>query len=175
MEESSLTQFIGHKNTSTFTSLYDNYSPAIFGEILRIVKDHQIAQDLLHDVFIVIWQKGYQFDPNKGRLFTWMLSIVRSKCVDHLRKNGNKRYTDLKESLSEDYAVERKVEFSLLFKNLSVLCPKHLRLLSLIYVYGYTHSEASAETKIPIGTIKTIIHRFIASARQKCTDLEKSL
>ena len=82
--EVSLGRLVRCKDRDAFTCLYDTYAPAVFGEILRTVNNRQAAENLLHDVFIAIWQKSDEFNPEKERLFTWILLNTRKICNDHL-------------------------------------------------------------------------------------------
>lgn len=173
MDESSLCDLIKFQDREAFTYLYDNYSPAVFGEIVRIVKSREAAEDLLQDVFITIWQKGDQYDRGKGRLFTWILSITRNKCIDHLRKSNNTPKYISSESLmmvKEPQQQNKALEFSMMYKDFKGINPKHLELIRLVYIYGYTQHEASAKCAIPVGTVKTILRKFIISIREKYTD-----
>lgn len=155
------------QNRDEFKKLYENYSPAIFGEIVRIIKHKQTSEDLLQDVFLTIWQKSNQFNPVKGTLFTWMLSITRHKCIDYLRKAINKQsfypIENIQEKLSEH--PHELLEFSLLYKELQKLTPEHMEIVRLIYVYGYTHHEVSNKCLIPKGTVKTILRKFVGKTK----------
>ena len=155
------------KDRSTFKGLYESYSAAIFGEILRIVKHKETSEDLLQDVFLTIWQKGDQFDPNKGALFTWMITITRNKCIDHLRKTVNNMSFYPLENIREKLWEHKTelLEFSLLLKRLTKLSPQHMELVRLIYVYGYTHHEVSQKCQIPLGTVKSILRNFIRKTK----------
>jgi DNA-directed RNA polymerase specialized sigma24 family protein len=64
-------------NEKAMNLLYDRYSDAFFGVIIRIVRDEAIASDVLQESFIKIWQNARSYDPSKGRLFTWLMCIVR--------------------------------------------------------------------------------------------------
>lgn len=171
MNESSLYDLLRYQDRTAFTYLYDSYSPAVFGEIIRIVKNREAAEDLLQEVFIAIWQKGNQYDPGKGRLFTWMISIARNRCIDHLRKaeNNSHNFISGKPVVTDELQGENAgLELSILFKNHSGLSQRHIELIRLVYLYGYTHSEASVKCGIPLGTVKTILRKFIAQTRKKC-------
>ena len=162
---------LGHSNQlkdrETFNGLYESYSAAIFGEIVRIIKHKETSEDLLQDIFLTIWQKRELFDPEKGSLFTWMITITRNKCIDHLRKNVNNMSFYPIENIREKLWEHKTelLEFSLLFKRLIKLSPQHMELVRLIYVYGYTHHEVSEKCQIPLGTVKTILRNFIRKTK----------
>ena len=73
-----------NKDEAALAKLYDNYSPAIYGVILRMCKDEQQAQNLLQDTFMTIWEKGHQYDPQKGRFYTWAYRIAKNKTLNFI-------------------------------------------------------------------------------------------
>lgn len=74
------------KDRESFGSIYDSYAPAVFGEIMRIVNDQETAEKLLKEVFMTVWHEADHYDPSKARLFTWIISMTRHHCSDHLSK-----------------------------------------------------------------------------------------
>ncbi len=65
--------------------LYDNYSGALYGVIVRIVEKEDAAEDVLQEVFIKIWKNISSYEPTKGRLYTWLVNIARNSAIDSLR------------------------------------------------------------------------------------------
>lgn len=151
MDENSLSKLIRMQDHEAFDYLYENYSAAVFGEIIRMIKKKEVAEDILQDVFITIWRKGCQYDPVKGRLFTWILSITRNKCTDHLRKSVN-----INESLPlekvimdmEQSTTNKSIEFSMLYKHFKTMNTNKIEMTRLIYAYGNAHHEPSDMTKV---------------------------
>ena len=73
------------KDKSALEHLYDNYSGALYGVIFRVIKNEDIAEEVLQDVFLKIWDRFDQYDSAKGKLFTWMLNIARNQAIDKTR------------------------------------------------------------------------------------------
>ena len=73
-------------DTSAFAEVYDRYSGALNGVILRLVADQDIANDILQDSFVKIWKNIQSYDQAKGSFYTWMLNIARNTSIDYLRK-----------------------------------------------------------------------------------------
>ncbi|MEP6646384.1 MAG: sigma-70 family RNA polymerase sigma factor, partial [Saprospiraceae bacterium] len=69
----------------SFTLLYDSYSAALFGIIYKIVVDQKESENLLQDCFVKIWQNIQKYDPEKGRLATWLFNIARNTAIDFKR------------------------------------------------------------------------------------------
>lgn len=150
--------------------LYDHYSAALYGVCLKVVQDETAAQDVLQDGFVKIWKKGAQYDPSKGKLFTWMLNIVRNTAIDYLRSkavkyeiHGNERVSHV---IERDSSHEMSTDAIGLRKQMQQLRKEEREILELSYFGGYTQDEISKELEIPLGTVKT-------RARRALTDLRK--
>src|SRR5215467_10121175 len=74
-----------------FSKLYENYSGAIFSLILKWIRDTEVAENLLQDVFIKAWRSKELYDATKGKVFTWLYNIARHICIDHLRSKAYKK------------------------------------------------------------------------------------
>ena len=86
--ETDLILLLRQREQSAFSYLYDNYSGALYGIILSIVPDKELANDVLQEVFVKIWRQVDSYDASKGRLFTWMMNIARNASIDMLRSKG---------------------------------------------------------------------------------------
>lgn len=141
--------------------LYDHYSAAIYGVILRIVGKQELAEEILHDVFLKIWERFDGYDENKGRLFTWIVSIARNQAIDKTRSkeiNKEKKTSGMDNSVSkvERFGkVEQRTE-DIGIKDLLTCLPEDQRfIVEYLYFKGYTQQEVSNEFNIPLGTVKT--------------------
>ena len=86
-DEGELVEMLRLQDRKAFSYLYDNYSDALYGVVLKLVRTEETAQDLLQEIFVKIWKNIAQYDVGKGRLFTWMLNIARNTSIDYLRVN----------------------------------------------------------------------------------------
>lgn len=148
--------------------MYDNYSAALFGIILRIVKDRSIAEDLLQQTFLKIWEKAITFDSNKSTLFTWMSTIARNTAIDmvRLKKFQNIQKTDTIDfnvhDIEKTYINESKLDINTLN---ALLDDKYRIVLEKIYLEGYSHADLAEELGIPLGTVKTRLRKAISIIR----------
>ena len=85
LSEPELVQAILEKDKNGAEALYDMYSSSLYGVIFRIVQHQEIAEDLLQDTFIRIWNSFSSYDAAKGRLFTWMVNVARNIAIDKTR------------------------------------------------------------------------------------------
>src|SRR5919107_309207 len=67
------------------SALYDRYRLILFGLILRILHSRQEAEDVLQEVFLQVWRRASDFDETRGRPFTWLVTLARSRGIDRLR------------------------------------------------------------------------------------------
>ncbi|MBK8846588.1 MAG: RNA polymerase sigma factor [Bacteroidetes bacterium] len=170
INEAQLVLQLQHKNSDAFNTLYENYSAALYGVVLKIVKnDVTLAEDITQDAFIKIWSNVASYDKNKGTLFTWMLNIVRNTAIDRLR-SINRKYT---ESIDEhEYLANSVASENIKTDNIGVgavvkkLKPELSTVINLAYFGGYTQEEISKELNIPIGTIKTRTRNALIELRK---------
>lgn len=160
------------QDTLAIQALYDMYSGALLGVISRIIQQSEVAEDLLQETFIKIWNSAGSYDNTKGRLFTWMMNIARNLSIDKLRskdfKNSAKNQ-DIENNV-DFIDAQREVTFNadlLGVKDLvTALKPEFKAVLDMVYFKGYTHVEAAEELNLPLGTVKTRIRMGIMELRK---------
>ncbi len=144
-------------DTESFSIIYDKYSDALYGLILKIVKQDDLAQDILQECFVKIWEKINTYEKGKGSLFTWMLNICRNKSIDSLRKTQRtyKGNESMKNDLSRPTSLEINPDTIGLRDILNNLSDEKRIIVEYLYFKGYTQQETSDELNIPLGTVKT--------------------
>ncbi len=153
-------------------ALYDMYSAALFGVISRIVTDEAIAEDVLQETFIKIWNSFSGYSAERGRLFTWMINIARNMAIDKIRSKDFRNQSKNQEIennvtfIDEQRNTVYKPELLGLKDLVETLRPEQKLILDLIYFKGYTHVEAADELGIPLGTIKTRLRMAIQQLRK---------
>ncbi|BFG70802.1 sigma-70 family RNA polymerase sigma factor [Sediminibacterium sp. KACHI17] len=149
--------------------MYDNYSGALLSIICNIVKDEELANDVLQEVFVKIWRQIESYDSSKGRLFTWMLNIARNASIDTVRSKSYQNNLQNRE-LSEDVYVsagtaQLQVDQIGLRKVVHQLKEEHRVLIDLSYFQGFTQDEISKMLDIPLGTVKTRLRTALTQLR----------
>lgn len=153
-------QLLAQRDKRAISILYDQYGPALYGIIIKIVKSESIAQDVLQDSFIKIWKNGPNYDPKKGTLFTWMLNISRNTAIDKTRSSYYRR-TQNSESINHNvsnninWSIVPKTEHIGLKKVISNLDEKYKIIIELIYFRGLSQQEVHEQLNIPLGTVKS--------------------
>lgn len=152
--------------------LYDHYSSALYGVIFRVLKKEAIAEEVLQDVFMKIWDRFENYDASKGRLFTWMLNIARNQAIDKTRSKeiSKEQKTGGIENVvsridNEEY-FEQSVEGIGVRDILKALPEEQKFVVEHLYFQGYSQSELAEEFNIPLGTVKTRLRLAMQQLRK---------
>ncbi len=159
--EKELIERLRNRDQSAFDYLYDHYSGALNSIVLRIVRNEDVAEEVLQDIFLKIWDRMATYDSSKGRLFTWMLNIARNQAIDKTRSKemSQGRKTDdidyLVNKIDRQESAELRIEAIGLKEVLTKLPEEQRFVIDQLYLKGYTQSEVAEEFGIPLGTVKT--------------------
>jgi RNA polymerase sigma factor (sigma-70 family) len=164
--EQELIQRLYARDEEAMALFYKQYGKALYHTIWRIVRQDEVAEDLLQESMLKFWQAFPKYDSTKGRLFTWALNIGRNLAIDHLRE---RRYREAQRthSLSDTNAPDRAAPATFRPEHIGVrdwlelLVPSDRQLLDLLYLKGYTQTEAAEELSLPLGTVKSRAGRII--------------
>ncbi|NER15686.1 sigma-70 family RNA polymerase sigma factor [Spongiivirga citrea] len=172
MQPDHLIKKLKDQDSSAFEELYEMYSQSLYGVIYTIVKDGVLAEELLQDTFLKIWNNANTYTSKKGRFFTWILNIARNTAIDAYR---SKSYNNKKQNLSADNFVDiiisnedlnRKTDAIGIEKFVHKLKKKCIKLIDLLYFKGYTQKEAAEVIEIPVGTVKTRLRKCLSDLRE---------
>lgn len=159
------------KDEKAFEALYNMYSESMHGVIYNIVRNHDIAQEVMQDVFIKVWNNATSYSFEKGRFFTWILNIARNAAID---KTRSKSFKNSSKNLNADFFVsiiqnneslDNQTDAIGIKKFVTKLAKKCIEVIELLYFKGYTQKEASETLAMPIGTIKTRNRKCINELR----------
>lgn len=149
-----------------FGMLVDKYGPRIYNVALNMVRDEQEAEDVTQEVFIKIYRGISQF-RGEARLSTWIYRIAKNACYSHLKKE--KKYRDMTEiedfvhlasngTNPEEAHIVRDEKLQVR-RAVYELPEKHRLAISLYYFHEKSYEEISKIMDVPMGTIKSYIHR----------------
>ncbi|GAB2554222.1 sigma-70 family RNA polymerase sigma factor [Spirosoma areae] len=146
--------------------MVSGYHSNLLGVLIRMVHDQQLAEDLLQDSFLKIWRNIHQYDPAKGRLFTWMYRIVRHVALDYLQtvRQANQRIDEVPLELM-GVVMPSYLMPDLAYWVRSNLSHTQGKLIDLVYFQGYTHQEIAKDFGLPLGTVKTRVRRGLHHLR----------
>ena len=172
LSENELVLAIRQRDKLGAEALYDMYSSSLYGVIYRIVQHEEIAEDLLQDTFVKIWNSFSSYDSTKGRLFTWMVNVARNLSIDKVRSKdfrNNSKNQDLENTVNfvdEQRSTAINPDILGVKELVQKLKPEQKSILDLVYFRGYTHVEAAEELGIPLGTVKTRMRMAIITLRK---------
>ena len=156
--------------------MYDNYAGALFGIIYRMLEDRELAEDVLQEAFVKIWNNFSNYDSLKGRLFTWMLNITRNLTIDTIRSKGYRKQAKIQnsgnsvdssvENISSNPNTTESFDALGIRKHLTLLKDDQKQIIDLAYFGGFTQDEISKQLAIPLGTVKTKMRTAILALRK---------
>jgi RNA polymerase sigma-70 factor (ECF subfamily) len=155
---------IGRKDPEAFEVFYDRHGGAAFSLAYRILGERGAAEDCIQEAFISIWRSGGKFDPTRGSVRSWTLSIVRNRAIDVLRSKAGKAP---KMTFDDDEILESRPSGELTEEEamrnetatevrgaLSQLPDDQSKVIQLAYFGGFSQSEIAAMLNVPLGTVK---------------------
>ncbi len=157
-------------------SLYDRYGRLAYSLILRVVRNSAVAEDLVQETFLRVWNRVAAFDEEKGALGPWVMTVARNRAIDYLRSvdgrmaksmyelSGNEQpamFGDLeKDMLNSDRARILRTAFQKLNQNQKTV-------LELAYFEGLSQTEMAEKMQQPLGTIKTWVRSGLQALRSE--------
>lgn len=153
--------------------LYDRYAPVAMAVAVRVVSDRDLAEDLVHDAFVAVWQKIERFDPARGSLRSWLLTIVRNRAIDRLR--GTRPSIEVGEADEQSLLrtspnptweeAVRRSSATQLRAALAGLPDEQRQAVELAYFGGHTYREIAVLTGVPQGTASGRLRLALAKLR----------
>jgi RNA polymerase sigma-70 factor (ECF subfamily) len=177
-EEQRLVEGLLAGNEDAVRELYARYARPVFTLGLRLLGSSEAAEELTQDVFLAAWRKAARFDPSRGRLSTWLMTIAHNLAVDRLRRETGvtRPHLVLVEELPEVPGAdedEALMERDVAIRALGSLSDAEKRLLARTYFGGLTAREIAESDGIPLGTVKTRLRTALIKVRRANQDKER--
>jgi RNA polymerase sigma-70 factor (ECF subfamily) len=155
-------------------ALYVRVAPILLAVVMRMLKRRELAEDVLQDVFVKVWQQASQFDPIRGRPMAWLVSMARYRAIDLQRAaRPAVALSEVSLALEPQFQVSGPgdaAEFlgtgELLRRCLEQIAAPQRRCLVLAYEEGLTHSEIARAVGEPLGTVKSWVRRSLLALRR---------
>lgn len=157
-------------------ALYDEWSRSLYSLVLHLLKDPDEAEDVVEETFWQAWRKASSYEPSKGAVSTWLLTIGRRKALDRLRARKRHRedparsertFTDMP---SRDPDPSQQVEGAEMREHVRAALRKlpgeQRKVLELAYFNGLSQSEIAETTGEPLGTVKTRMRLAMQKLRE---------
>ena len=169
---SALLRQVAARDREAFALLYSATSSKLYGIILRILKRREIADEILQEVYLKIWQNAADFDTVRGSAITWMASIARNRAIDEVRRSQHLQQVDTPEALevasSDPDALSilaSKQDLHRLLACMEKLEQGRRDMVLLAYFHGLSRDALATRFGHPVATIKTWLHRSLAQLK----------
>jgi RNA polymerase sigma-70 factor (ECF subfamily) len=174
-EEEALIARLQRRDPQALAKLYDDYGRAAYALVLRVVRDRAIAEDLVQETFLRVWNRVHLIDSHKGALGAWLLAIARNRAIDYLRSSAGRERNAIELNETDHAPLYREMETEILISDqarrvrdaMSRLAPNYRAVMELAYFEGLSQSEMSVKMGQPLGTIKTWVRTALQSLRSE--------
>ncbi|HGM5552883.1 TPA: sigma-70 family RNA polymerase sigma factor [Pseudomonas putida] len=148
--------------------LYVQEGPRLLGVAKRLVRDTALAEDIVHEAFIKIWNGAAQFDPARGSARGWMFSVTRHLALNLLRNQARETpFSEDHEMPAEEHdGFDAQAHSGRIHRCLEQLDPQRRSCILHAYVDGYSHAQISQRLGTPLGTVKAWIKRSLNALRE---------
>ncbi|MGH6835126.1 MAG: RNA polymerase sigma factor [Methylocella sp.] len=159
-----LLEAVAAGDRKAFRTLYDESAPVLFAICVRMMRDRDLAQDVLQEAMIRIWRKAHLFDASKGTAMAWMAVVARNCALSRIAATPPP-YSSLNETAalvavearpSDDPVIALDVR-----KCLKKLSERYRKCVTLIYLHGLSYEELATEMGAPLGSVKSWVHRAV--------------
>jgi RNA polymerase sigma-70 factor, ECF subfamily len=173
--DESLVLRLQRRDPQALGELYDRYGRLTYALILRVVRDSGIAEDLVQETFLRVWNRVQGFDAQKGSIGPWLLAVARNRAIDYLRSVGGRERNSLEFEETDHPALYTDMERELLNSDqtrrvkvaMQKLSEKQREVIELAYFEGLSQSEMAARMGQPLGTVKTWVRTALQSLREE--------
>jgi len=157
------------KDADALSDLFEIYRPKLKGWLMARGVGDGTAEDIVQDVMIKVWTRAELFDPGKASFATWVYRLTRNRWIDHQRKHGRMdvRDPDLMKVIADDEVPSAEMGFmsqqstEILHEHIGRLTEAQQMAIQMAFLEFKTHKQISAETGLPLGTVKTRIRSAI--------------
>jgi RNA polymerase sigma-70 factor (ECF subfamily) len=181
LDDEELMQRLVYRDLRAFRALFDRYGNLVYSAALRVVRDAQIAEDMVQEIFLRIWRKPDSYVAQRGRFVTWLTSVTRNRAVDEIRSRGRRfRYEtaspeeqerELPAPDTNDPALTAELadQRRLIVAALAQIPQEQRQIIELAYFGGFTQQEIAQRLSQPLGTVKTRIRLGMQKLRVALT------
>jgi RNA polymerase sigma-70 factor, ECF subfamily len=161
------------RDPQALAELYDRYGRLVYSLILRVVRDGGIAEDLVQETFLRVWNRVHGFDAEKGAIGPWLLAVARNRAIDYLRSASGRERNALEFEETDHPALYTNMEHDILTSDsarmvkaaMEKLSPQHRQVIELAYFEGLSQTEMAERMNQPLGTVKTWVRAALKNLR----------
>jgi RNA polymerase sigma-70 factor, ECF subfamily len=157
------------RNQQAMADVFDRYGGLVYSVALRVLKEKELAEDVMQEIFFQLWRKPDAFVQGRGSLCSWLMVVARNRAIDRIRRRKPTESPDdvvLLSSANLASEAERNELMAKVREVLKNLPPEQQKSLQLAYFEGLSHSEIAEQTGDPLGTVKTRIRQALIGLRK---------
>lgn len=154
----SLVQAVAAGDRGALGDLYDRHASTLMGVGMRILKNRQETEDIVHDVFLEVWKRAHTYDPTRASVRSWLLLRMRSRSLDRVKSAAVSRrrpMDSVPEKSTRNGATETHVDAARLGQWMVALSDEQRAVVQLGYLEGLSSGEMASRLSIPVGTVKS--------------------
>jgi RNA polymerase sigma-70 factor (ECF subfamily) len=164
---------VATRDEAAFERLYAATRAKLYGVVLRILRRQDLAEEVIQETYVKIWNSAGQFNPALASPITWMTSIARNRAIDVVRKKSEASIEDEPDAMevaadSPDPLARREMseELKRLLECVGRLEPDRQKLVLLAYYNGWSREQLAEKFGSPVNTIKTWLRRAMLDIRE---------
>ena len=174
-DDGDLAKRLQRREAAALGELYDRYGKLAYSLIFRVVRDPGVAEDLVQETFLRVWNRAQGFDAERGALGPWLLAVARNRAIDYVRSSGGKMARGALElEYAEQPAVFVNFEADVLSQDrarrvraaLDRLNENQRHVIELAYFEGLSQTEMAERMGQPLGTVKTWVRTALKNLRE---------
>jgi RNA polymerase sigma-70 factor, ECF subfamily len=155
--------------------LYDRYGRPVYSVILRVVRDTAVAEDLVQETFLRVWNRAQGLDAERGSVGPWLMAVARNRAIDYLRSAAGRERNAIGLEDTDHPALFCEMEPDILSSDrtrrvkaaMEKLAPNHKTVMELAYFEGLSQTEMAERMGQPLGTVKTWVRTALKSLRDE--------
>lgn len=177
IDDLTLLRRIGQQDRNALAGFYDRYSRPLYATAVKILHDQAEAEDVMHDVFISVWEKAADFDATRGTPIAWIMTLTRNRAIDRIRTRRRRReiidqaadsdlphaQADQQTDAADDAAWRDQAKE--VRAALQTLPAEQREALQLAFFGGLTQTAIAERLRTPLGTVKARIRRGLLRLR----------
>jgi RNA polymerase sigma-70 factor (ECF subfamily) len=165
---------VAEGDRKAFRALYDRHAARVYGLALRVVSDPMTAEEVTQDAFLRLWTRAKTYNPDRGRLSSWLLTITRRLSIDHFRLEARRPSVwnpsnpeNALEKIPDPESQSEESRWSTLKFALSKLPEEQRSVIELAFYHGMSHSQIAEFQSAPLGTVKTRLRLGMEKLRKE--------
>jgi len=170
-----LVKRLQRRDPNALAELYDRYGRLAYSLILRVVRDTGVAEDLVQETFLRVWNRMRGFDAEKGAIGPWLLAVARNRAIDYLRSTTGRARNTLELETTEHPSLYNDMEKDLLVADkarrvkaaMEKLSANQRQVIELAYFEGLSQTEMAERMGQPLGTVKTWVRTALKNLRDE--------